>query len=219
MGRHTYLIGVGAALVVGAIVFFLAPPWMKPFERAVSAYDVGALVMLAIQWTLSMHRDPDVTKRFAAIEDPGRAVVSGVVMLSATIGLIAAVAILGRGEHGADVQTRVVAYAIASAAIVLGWLLIQTTYTFRYAHLYYRDLDSVPGPDAGLKFPGTTPPSDYDFAYFSFVLGMTFQVSDVEITSPAVRRVALGHALIAFAYNASIFALTVNVVASLLQTR
>jgi len=215
--RHRgYLIPVGAAVVVIALAWFAAPPWMDVLARSVFAYDVAATLMLALEWFVSMQRDPAVTKKRAAAEDPGRIAVTGVVLVSSAAGLFAAVAILGVGAHG-DANAKTVAYLLALSAVVLGWLMIHTAFTFRYAHLYYHDAEAPPGPDRGLKFPGKEQPNDFDFAYFSLVLGMTFQVSDVQITSRRVRRIALAHALISFAYNASIFALTVNVLAGLLK--
>ena len=216
MKHRGYLLPLVAAIVAGLLAWAFAPGWLQTFPRAVCAYDVAALVILALQWSLAMQRDAEETKKFASIEDPGRTVVTGIVLLSATAGLIGAVAILGLGIHG-DGTARTVAFVLAFGAVVLGWLLIHTAFLFRYAHLYYRDDDGTVGPDRGLKFPGKDAPNDFDFAYFSFVIGMTFQVSDVQITSRRIRKVALGHALISFAYNASIFALTVNVLASLLN--
>ncbi len=216
MRRLVYLAPLAAAIVVAAVAWFVAPAWMEALVRAILAYDLGAVAMLAIEWWVVMNRDPSTTRKRAAIEDPGRVLVTAVILVSSAAGLIAAIAILGLGAHDAG-AARNVAYALALSAVVLGWLMIHTSFTFRYAHLYYRDGDDVRGPDRGLKFPGKDLPNDFDFAYFSFVLGMTFQVSDVQITSRRIRRLALGHALVAFAYNASIFALTVNVLASLLK--
>lgn len=215
--RHLgYLMPLAAAAGIALIAGFAAPAWMDVLARGVFAYDAAALVMLVLEWRFAMQRDPAVTKKRAAVEDPGRVAITAVVVVSSAAGLFAAVAILGAGAHG-DATARAVAYALALSAVVLGWMMIHTAFTFRYAHLYYRDDEAPPGPDRGLKFPGREQPNDFDFAYFSLVLGMTFQVSDVQITSRRIRRLALAHALIAFAYNASIFAFTVNVVASLLK--
>ncbi|MDQ2992949.1 MAG: DUF1345 domain-containing protein [Candidatus Eremiobacteraeota bacterium] len=216
MRHRGYLLPLLAAVGIGLIGWFAAPSWMDALARGILAYDLGAIAMLILEWTVAMKSDPATTRRRAAVVDPGRVAVTGVVLVSSAAGLIGAVAILGLGGHGAG-AARNVAYVLALSAVVLGWLMIHTAFTFRYAHLYYRDADAVPGPDRGLKFPGKEQPNDFDFAYFSFVLGMTFQVSDVQITSRRIRRIALAHALIAFAYNASIFALTVNVLASLLK--
>jgi uncharacterized membrane protein len=103
-------------------------------------------------------------------------------------------------------------------AVCLGWFLIHTMFVFRYAHLYYYDSDQDGTAQRGLTFPGTTEPDDYDFAYFSFVIGMTFQVSDVQITDPGVRTLVLFHALLSFGYNTAILALGVNLASSLLNS-
>jgi len=100
---------------------------------------------------------------------------------------------------------------------VLGWFLIHTIFLFRYAHLYYFDSDDDGSAQRGLAFPGTQNPNDYDFAYFSFVIGMTFQVSDVQILDSGVRRLALIHAMISFGYNSTILALGINLISSLLH--
>jgi uncharacterized membrane protein len=109
---------------------------------------------------------------------------------------------------------RGVAVALAIAAAVLGWLVTHTTFALRYAHLYYRD-DGTPGD--GITFPKTERPDDYDFLYFSFVIGMTFQVSDVQVNDSANRRTVLVHGLISFVYNTAILALGINLVSNLLH--
>ena len=107
--------------------------------------------------------------------------------------------------------------AALATALVFGWLLIHTLFVLRYAHLYYQHRDEDDKNGGGLAFPGTHDPKDLDFAYFSFVLGMTFQVSDVQVTSPHIRALALVHGLISFGYNTAILALVVNTVAGLLH--
>ena len=101
--------------------------------------------------------------------------------------------------------------------MIAGWWLIHTIFTFRYAHLFYYDGDNNQRADRGLEFPGTEKPSDYDFAYFSFVVGMTFQVSDVQVTTASMRRMVLTHGIIAFAYNTAILALGINISTTLIR--
>jgi uncharacterized membrane protein len=93
--------------------------------------------------------------------------------------------------------------------VAVTWGVTHTSYTLRYAHLYYRDRGSGEG---GLVFPGDERPCDLDFAYFAFTIGMCFQVSDVTIASRRIRRGALLHALLSFAYNTAIVAFTLNLV-------
>jgi uncharacterized membrane protein len=98
--------------------------------------------------------------------------------------------------------------------MVFSWFLIHTIFTLRYAHIYYGDHPSTPEKyHGGLSFPDDATPEYIDFAYFSFVLGMTFQVSDVDITSKRFRKLALWHSLLSFGFNTIMIALTINVIA------
>jgi uncharacterized membrane protein len=100
--------------------------------------------------------------------------------------------------------------------LLLSWLMLQTTFAFRYAHEFYTISPGRNDPDGGLTFPDEPEPDYFDFLYFSLVLGMTFQVSDVQITARKLRRLAALHGLLSFLFNAVIIALTVNIAASLL---
>ena len=99
--------------------------------------------------------------------------------------------------------------ALCLLAVTIAWLLTHTSFTFRYAHLYYRADDEGIG---GIQFAGDEPPSYFDFAYFAFTIGMCFQVSDVCVSSPQIRRLVLLHAVISFAYNSIILAFVLNLV-------
>ncbi len=157
--------------------------------------------------------------------------------------LIAVVSFLFFIEHGRSPITRFIAiwniYAIvvllmawvtictanprtilfmAALAVIQSWLLIHTVFTLRYAHVFYRSEQEadVEGSGGGLIFPGGHYPDYQDFAYFSFVVGMTCQVSDVNITSRSMRRLALLHGLLSFAFNTVILALSINIISGLL---
>ncbi len=104
---------------------------------------------------------------------------------------------------------------ISIASMIVSWILVHTIFTFHYANMYYFKQDDNPSSDEPLKFPGKNKPDYLDFAYFSFVIGMTFQVSDVEIASRNVRRTALVHGLLSFALNTFVVALTINLIAGL----
>lgn len=196
-------------------MFLAAPGWLRGSVRPVAAFDASALVLLAVFWFVAIKRDATATYRRAAVDDPGRDLVLAIVVLASLFGLVAAVTILGRGP-AVPPEDRSLALGIGLVAVVLGWAVIHTTFVLRYAHLYYVD-DPVAGTmRKGLTFPGTSEPSDYDFAYFSFVIGMTFQVSDVVVVDPDVRRTVLIHGLVSFAYNTTIVALVVNLASNLL---
>jgi uncharacterized membrane protein len=207
----------GIAAVIAFAIVLAAPAWLIGISRIVAAYDAAAFALVVMVWTVAMHGDPERTAQRAAVEDPGRNIVLAIVLLSVTAGLGSAIAILGRGPHVATMTEKGVAYGLAIGAVVVGWVLIHTMFTLRYAHLYYYDDDDDNEADRGLTFPGGEDPSDYDFAYFSFVIGMTFQVSDVQITDRRTRRLVLFHALISFAYSTMILALVINIVSGLLH--
>jgi uncharacterized membrane protein len=100
--------------------------------------------------------------------------------------------------------------------MVLSWMILHTIFTVRYAHLYYSNHKSEEGRfSGGLDFPSEDEPDFIDFAYFSFTLGMTFQVSDVAISSRKIRRIVLLHSLLSFGFNATIVAMSVNIIAGL----
>jgi uncharacterized membrane protein len=210
-------VGIGIGCACAIAVSFLAPDWLHGTVRAVAAYDVAAIVILIYDWTVGLRNNATHTIRRAALTDPGRNLLLFVVVISALAGLASAIVILGKGPDVAAIN-RNAALTCGVLAVILGWLLIHTTFIFRYAHLYYFDSDEDGTAQRGLTFPGTTEPDDYDFAYFSFVIGMTFQVSDVQITDPGVRTIALLHALLSFAYNTAILALVVNLASSLLNS-
>ncbi len=211
------MVGYGAAALAAVAVVLFAPPWLVGMQRAVAAYDAAALMLIVILWTIGMHGHPMDTACRAAVEDPGHNVVLAAALVSVIGGLGSAISIIGRGPHVATVNEKAIVYTLGLAAVVLGWFVIHTLFTLRYAHLFYFDDDGDNESDRGLTFPGTTTPNDYDFAYFSFVIGMTFQVSDVQITDSGVRRVVLLHGLISFAYNSMIVALVINLVSGLIH--
>ncbi len=208
------IVGFGSAIVLAVAVLVFAPAWLHGTVRVVAAYDLAALALLVTDWGFGLKDDPQHTGARGGQDDPGRNIVLAIVLASIAVGFAAAVVILGKGPN-VPAADRNLALAFGLAAVVLGWALIHTTFIFRYAHLFYYDDNDDGVPGRGLIFPGTQEPDDYDFAYFSFVIGMTFQVSDVQITDSAVRRVVLLHGLISFAYNTAILALVVNLASSL----
>jgi len=210
-------LGIAGAIAGLLAVRFFAPSWLHGTTRWVAAYDVAAIVLLAYDWTFGLRNNATHTIRRAAEADPGRNLLAGIVLVSVIAGLASAVSILGRGPD-VPASDHSIAVAVGIAAVALGWFLIHTMYTFRYAHLYYYDSDQDGSAQRGLTFPGTADPDDYDFAYFAFVVGMTFQVSDVQITDPGVRSVVLLHGILSFGYNTAILALVVNLASNLLNT-
>jgi uncharacterized membrane protein len=200
---------LGAATTIGLTLMPSGPGWAV---RIVAGWDAAALVLLSLAWLIIWRADIEKTRFRAAAEDPGRNAVWGVVLMASTFSLFAAVVVLRRAKSmGAGDSALLV--GLCMVAVVTAWSLTHTAYTLRYAHLYYRDDTTGEG---GLTFPGDECPNYFDFAYFSFTVGMCFQVSDVVITSSAIRRAVLGHSLLSFAYNTAIVALALNLVFGLL---
>jgi len=110
---------------------------------------------------------------------------------------------------------QVLTVVISIMGMIVSWVLVHTLFTFHYANMYYFKRSGVKSDDASLIFPGNAKPDYLDFAYFSFVIGMTFQVSDVEIASQRIRRIALIHGLLSFTLNTFVVALTINLIAAL----
>lgn len=182
------------------------------WQRAVVGWDVGALALLVLTWSVILRADSAETKRRAGGDDPGRHAVFGIALLASVYSFFAAAVAL-RQVKTVPENVRTAWLLLTLAAIVLAWTLAHTAYTLRYAHLYYsrRHTHGATG-DHCMKFPGDEPPADIDFAYFSFTLGMCFQVSDVTVMSTKARRAVLLHAVLSFVYNTAILALALNLV-------
>ncbi|HXO17637.1 MAG TPA: DUF1345 domain-containing protein [Candidatus Dormibacteraeota bacterium] len=207
---------VTAGLVAVAIALF-AQPWLRSTVRVVACYDSAVIAMLIWYWRLVLLANPAKTKALASEEDPGRNTAFGITLVAVIFGFVAAFDVLGHGPHNLMAQRETAVDVLGFGAVALGWLLIHTVFIFRYAHLYYRDHDRNKESDRGLNFPGDAEPDYMDFAYFSLVVGMTFQVSDVQVTSRNIRAFVLFQGLIAFGYYTSLVALVVNLVSGLLH--
>ncbi len=195
------LLGVLAGGVAAAVI----PGQVGGPLRTVAAWDAGALVLLALVWRIILSASPEDTARRAAAEDVGRSFVWAVVVLGSTVSLFAATVALRNARVMAPRAERALVL-LCLFAVATAWFLCHTTYTLRYAHLYYRD----DGDLGGLGFPGTEMPCLLDFAYYAFTIGMCFQVSDVTVTQHRMRQATLGHALLSFAFNTAVLALALN---------
>jgi uncharacterized membrane protein len=182
--------------------------------RIVAGWDAAAAIFSGLAWAIIFRSNTVKTRRRAAAQDPGRTFVWALVLGASTVSLFAAVGLLRNAKALAPTATASL-IGLCLAAVVAAWTLTHTAYTLRYAHLYYRQDDG--DGEGGLMFPpGNRSPDYMDFAYFSFTVGMAFQVSDVTITSHVIRRAVLGHALLSFAYNTAILALALNLTFGLL---
>ncbi len=190
------------ALLAGVVAAALFPA--TPTLRVLIGWDAFAIVLLLEVCWLIASSDAAATQKRAGAEDPGRATVTVLALIASAFSLFAAM--LLAKEHG-------VARTTALCGVALAWALTHTLFALRYAHLYYRDCTDVGGEGVGgLVFPGDLPPADLDFVYFSFTIGICFQVSDIAVSSPRIRRTVLLHAILAYAYSTIILALVLNFV-------
>lgn len=194
-----------SALLFVALLIGLIASGIDPVRSLLLAFDIAALVFLAATAHLFNRESSKAIRKRAQEEDAGR---WGILWSSVVVSIVVLVA-LGLELHGGKAG-RLIEIALAASCIVLAWIFMNTMFALHYAHEYYGD---SPNPRKGLEFPGKDDPDYWDFAYFAFVVGMTFQVSDVQISGRHLRRLALIHSVIAFFFNVIILALSVNVVA------
>ena len=187
-----------------AVVFLLAPESLQGVVRLVIAWDAGAVTLLLVTWYVIGRATPEDTSKWAAIDDPGQVFAICIDLVGSAISFTAAILLLG----GQQIASTPVALWLVIVAVTSSWVLVHTGFTVRYAHLYYRDDGEV----GGLDFPGTNDPDYLDFAYYAFVVGMTFQTADVAITDRSIRRLTLLHGLLSFMFNTLILALAVNLI-------
>lgn len=195
------LVGVLTAVLVGVFASWAYAPS--------TGWAVACLVYLLWVWIAIRRLPPAETAAYARREDPGR-LVSDVLVLAATVasfGGVALVLLEASKAHG-FLQALIVGLALLNLA--LSWFVVHTLYALRYARLYYRDR-------AGVDFNENVPPRYLDFAYLAFTVGMTFQVSDTDITTVAIRRTIIRHALLSYLLGVLVLACTVNLVSGLLS--
>jgi uncharacterized membrane protein len=188
----------------GAALAIALPAQFRFSTRLLMGWDVGVAAYLAFAYVMIARSDLTRLKRRAAQQDDGRFVVLILTAAAALASLGAIVAELGSaGRHPMSL-------ALAATTIVLSWAFTHTMFALHYAHVFY-DRRSVDG--GGLTFPGNEKPDYWDFVYFSLVIGMTSQVSDVAVTCKPIRRTVTAHGVISFFFNATLVALLVNIAA------
>jgi uncharacterized membrane protein len=211
MDPRRALARIAISFVFGAAAYAAAASHMGTTAAALVGWDVAGAALMAISWSTLATLDAAATRRRAGAEDPGRTLVYVIVVLTSAVSLFAAT-ILVRDVHQLLPDQRVWPVSLCLVTVALAWAMTHTAFAFRYARLYYReDREGV----GGVELPGHQPMTYFDFAYFAFTIGMCFQVSDACITSRQIRRAALLHAMISFAYNTVILAFVLNLVFSL----
>ena len=178
--------------------------------RLLLGWDITSFLLIVLIWAGFFATRKGQTRLQATKQDESRVVSFVFILVASTLSLLG-IGILLIQKHGASSWPKWVP-VFPLASICLSWVLIHTLFTVRYAHLFYRDKNLSP-EKPGLVFPGDDHPDFFDFAYFSFVIGMTFQVSDVNIVSKKIRKIALIQGVLAFMFNTFIVALLINLIA------
>ena len=209
---------IAISLFLAATVWFGMRGRVENATRSIATWDVFALSVLILAWLTIITTPPDKLHARAQKQDLSHILIFVFVILAACAGLFA-VGLLYLNKTVATQQPHFFIHLLMSlVAVICSWMLVHTVFGLRYAHTYYGDPDGPAGPKshaAGLEFPGDREPDYMDFAYFSFVIGMTFQVSDVVITSRDFRKLVLVHAMLSFGFNTVVLALTINTVSAL----
>lgn len=171
-------------------------------------FDVASWFFLISCAPLLIKGNPDSMREAALSNDANRATLLAITVGVTIVILVAVAAELSQGRH-ADLMD----IGLIIASLATAWAFANTVYALHYAHLFYtRDKDGA--DSGGLEFPGTKEPDYWDFVYFAFTIGMTFQTSDTAIRDARFRRVATFHSLAAFVFNIGVLAFTINVLGS-----
>ncbi|HEY8734202.1 MAG TPA: DUF1345 domain-containing protein, partial [Puia sp.] len=204
---------------VALIVFFLShtSPSAIQFILVWSSF---CLTILLLLWAIILTTSASEVRVIAGKQDSSRTIIFIFVLCASFVSLFAVILLM---RILPDSKQSGYAYHVGFAilSVILSWIMIHTIFAIRYTHLYYNlmyeERMSQKEHKGGLIFPSDDPPDYFDFAYFSFVIGMTWQVSDIQITSKRIRRIVLLHALLSFIYNTVILALTINIISGLIQ--
>ena len=206
---HKIIICVILAIVVYLVTEIKS---ISTLTHLMIGWNTFSLCMIIMIWITFKITTPDEIRRQAALQDTSRVVIFVIVLISAFASFFAVLLLVISKKE----ETEAFDIPVAITGMFFSWFLVHTIFAMRYAHIYYGDHETEPAIHAGgLIFPDDDKPGYLDFAYFSFVLGMTFQVSDIQVTSKRLRRLALLHGILSFGFNTVIVAMTINVIAGL----
>jgi uncharacterized membrane protein len=206
---------LGLGLAAGILAAAVPLPLGWQF-RGLFGWCTAIGVYLLLAWWLCVRFDAKRTRERAQAQDEP-SVVLFLLMLLATMACVAAITMMMQQAKNLSGMERTLHIVLSVTALAASWLFMQTIYAFRYAHRYYHEEKRNEPDGPGLCFPGGLDPDYFDFLYYAHVVGMTSQVSDVQVTSREMRRLTLVHSVLSFGFNMLILALSINVVAGTLQ--
>lgn len=197
-----------SSALVGLVLIAALPAGLRLTTRLLTGWDIGIALYLAAACVLMARTNVEHIRRQSALLDEGRIAILVLTVAAALASLAAIFAELGIVRASTHDLVRL---GLATITIALSWAFIHTMFALHYAHEFYAERHRGTG---SLEFPGAEPPDYWDFVYFSFVIGMTSQVSDVTVTSKAIRKTVTAHAVVSFVFNVALLSLTVNIAAS-----
>lgn len=199
------------ALAIGILSNFIFIDVEDLIIRIMIGWDIFCIVLLLLTWASYFTINSEQIRELCKKQDESRVVIFLIILVSA-LASMAAVFDLFINESPYVL--------VAIGGLLLSWLLVHTIFASRYAHLFYGNDKEDPQIHAGgLEFPSEKKPDYLDFAYFSFVIGMTFQVSDVQVTSKRIRRLVLIHGFVSFCFNTFVVALMINFIGSIMENK
>jgi uncharacterized membrane protein len=202
-----------AALFGIAVNLLLLMTAQPGSTRLLVGWDLGIALYLWLTYVTIRRADVAHIRRRAAMQDEGAFAIL-LLSIGATIASLVAIVFEIGGLKQAPPGHAIVPTVLALVTILLSWTFVHTIFSLHYAHEFYGERRD--GKIGGLNFPGDEEPDYWDFLYFSVVIGMTSQVSDVAITSKFIRRMAAVHGALSFFFNVTVLALTVNTVSNLI---
>ncbi len=210
-GHSRLFVSIG----IGLASYFAIPAAWQQQTRGIATWDIGASAYLAVVVWLFVATPVDRMERNARAQQDGEWTLFWLVLAGVVASFAAIIGEFG-SMKAAAAEARNLKVALVAATLLLSWVVTQAAFALRYAHEFYSRTGDAAAVDGGLQFPEEERPDYLDFFYFSAVLGMTFQVSDVQITSRKLRRLATVHGMLGFLFNTVIIALTVNLASGLL---
>ncbi len=201
---------VNVCAAIGLAVGLIAAPF-SPWQLSLLVGWIGLTTsLLSWIWVEIAGCDAATTQARSTVEDDSRITAVAVMVTASVVSLVGVGFGLAKARH-VGVGMELALTAVAVLAVVFSWCVVHSMFTLRYAHQYYTS------PVGGIEFPGDEAPDYRDFAYFAFTLGMSFAVSDTNVTSRTIRRITLRHALISYLFGTVIVGLTINVIAGFIQ--
>ena len=207
MSRHSVIRFI--AMTVGGLIAGAATVATGGWEYAPSVgWATAALIYSAWVWIVVGRFDGEQTRAHAIVEEPARGVADALIVVLSVASLASVGLVLVQAAVASGLERALIA-GLAIGSVALSWILLHTLFALRYARLYYRE------PAGGIDFNQDEKPRYTDFAYLAFTLGMTYQVSDTDVTDHRIRATVLGHSLLSFVFGAFILATTINLIAGL----